>query len=154
MIGQSTASVEEVHGMPQTVEEVHAMAWRRNANESSLVSVISGGVYGYSTPIRCVCCVLLLQRFARSHGGKGPQAVWRQMSDVGGIAATIAAWTMIFLTSAYLCTGLLVSWRYNQHARFKLREKEQVLVIAQSMGQNVRLPTVLLTCCLLAFYCC
>lgn len=26
---------------------------------------------------------------------------------------------------------------YNQHARFKLREKEQMLVIAQSMGQNV-----------------
>lgn len=29
------------------------------------------------------------------------------------------------------------SIRYNQHARFKLREKEQMLVIAQSMGQNV-----------------
>jgi len=153
MVGQSMAAVEEVHGTPQTVEKVHAMAWRRNANESSLVSVISGGVYGLSTPIRCVCCVLLLQRFTFSRW-QGPQAVWRQMSDVGGIAATIAAWTMIFLASAYLCAGLLVSWRYNQHARFKLREKEQVLVIAQSMGQNVRLPTVLLTSCLLAFYCC
>ena len=32
------------------------------------------------------------------------------MSEVGGIAATIAAWTMIFMTFAYGCTGLIVSW--------------------------------------------
>jgi hypothetical protein len=32
--------------------------------------------------------------------------------------------------------------RYNQHARLKLREKEQVLVMAQSMGQNVMLCAV------------
>ena len=54
-----------------------------------------------------------------------------------------AAWTMIFMSFAYLCAGLMVSWRYSKHARFKLREREKVLAIAQSMGQNVMLPQFL-----------
>jgi hypothetical protein len=29
---------------------------------------------------------------------------------VGGIGSTIAGWSMIFMTFAYGCTGLIVSW--------------------------------------------
>jgi hypothetical protein len=50
---------------------------------------------------------------------------------------------MIFMSFAYLCAGLMVSWRYSKHARFKLREREKVLAIAQSMGQNVMSPQYL-----------
>lgn len=38
------------------------------------------------------------------------QAVWSELSEVGGIGSTIAGWSMIFMTFAYGCTGLIVSW--------------------------------------------
>ena len=65
------------------------------------------------------------------------QSYWGEMSAMGSISSYIAAWTMIFMTFSYLCAGLLASLRYNQHARYKLREREQMLSITQSMGQNV-----------------